>query len=130
MKHIVIATHGELADGLVSAARVICGEEATKEIKTFMIRSETNIEEIDQEIQEYLSLDRDGEYFVMTDLYGASPCISMVKALRDREYRLVTGVNLGMILEVLVNKNKPLAELEEKAIHAGKEGVGTFYIKA
>lgn len=130
MRHLIIASHGTLADSLIETAQVVCGAELVKDLKTFLMKSDTNPDDFVKVAEEYIQEDPNGEYFVMTDLYGASPCVSMVKVLRFVEYRLVTGVNLGMLLEVLLNKDLPLIELEEKAIHAGKEGVGSFYIKA
>ena len=130
MRHLVIASHGTLADSLIETAEVVCGSEMVKGIKTFLMKSDTNSEDFIGEAEKYIQEDPNGEYFVMTDLFGASPCVSMVRALRDHEYRLVTGVNLGMLLEVLLNKDLSLIELEEKAINAGKEGAKTFYIKS
>lgn len=130
MRHIMFASHGPLAESLVDSAKVVCGEEMVKGIKTFSMKADTNQQDFIAEVTEYINLDPEGEYFVLTDLYGASPCISMVMALRDKQYRIVTGMNLGMVLEVLINKDVDLSNLEELAICAGKEGVKSFYIKA
>lgn len=129
MRHIIIASHGTLADSLVETAAVVCGKEMVSEIKTFLMKEDTNPEDFLDDVQNLVDSDRGGEFFIMVDLFAASPCTTTVRAMRDVEYRLVTGVNLGMLLEVLLNKDLPLIELEEKAIQAGKEGVKTFYIK-
>lgn len=129
MRHIVIASHGTLADSLVETAAVVCGKEMVTGIQTFLMKEDTNPEDFLEAVCNMVSFDPNGEYFIMVDLFAASPCTTTVRALRDVEYRMVTGVNLGMLLEVLLNKALPLNELEEKAIQAGKEGVKSFYIK-
>ncbi len=131
MKYLVIVSHANFAESLVRTAAMICGESVVEGIKTFCMREDTNAEDFRDEVQKYVDEDPEGEYFVLADLYAASPCTSSVMVLGYYTYRLVTGVNLGMLLEVILNfENCTLEELEEKAIAAGKEGVNSFYLHA
>lgn len=129
MIHLVLATHSHLADSFVETAKMICGENGVPEIKTFCMTEQTNTENFAEEVQAYVDCDPDGEYFVMTDLYAASPCLTSVRVLGRYNYRLVTGLNLGMLLEIVTSLQYcTLEELEEKAIRVGKEGVNKFYL--
>ena len=129
MAHLILASHANLAESYVETAKMICGESMIKDIKTFCMREDTNAEDFMQDVQDYVDLDPEGDYFVMVDLYAASPCTSCVRVLGRYNYRLVTGLNLGMLLEILPCKDTcTIEELEEKAIEAGKGGVNKFYL--
>ena len=45
------------------------------------------------------------QYIIFVDLLGASPFNASAIALAAKDSRIVTGVNLPMILEVLMNRN-------------------------
>ena len=129
MKHIIIATHGTLAPSMIETAKVVCGGELVKDIVPFCMTESTNADELAEQIQAYVDKDPEGEYFVLVDLFGASPCTTCVRVLGRYNYRLVTGLNLGMLIEVLLNRDTAtLLELEDKAINAGKEGMNKFYL--
>ena len=129
MAHLVLASHSHLAESFLETAKMICGEEGVKGIKTFCMTEGRNPEDFMEELQTYVDLDPEGEYFVMCDLYAASPCTTSVRILGKYNYRLVTGLNLAMLLEIIfANNSASLEELEEKAINVGKEGVNKFYL--
>lgn len=129
MARLILATHSHLAEAFLETAKMICGESGVGDIKVFCMTETTNAEDFMDEVQQYVDLDPESEYFVMTDLYAASPCTSCVRVLGKYEYRLVTGLNLPMLLEVIfANQTCSLTELEERALEAGKEGVNKFYL--
>lgn len=129
MIHLILASHATLAKSMLETAKMVCGPELIKDVQAFCMTEDKNPEEFLEEVQKYVDQDPEGEYFTMVDLYAASPCTTCVRVLGHYNYRLVTGLNLGMFIEVLLNRDSAsLTELEEKAINAGKEGVGKFYI--
>jgi PTS system mannose-specific IIA component/PTS system mannose-specific IIB component len=73
---------------------------------------------------------------VICDLYFGCPNVAAVECLKgllnDADYRVVTGANLPMMLELcLANRTNPqdLDFLAEKALAMGKAGVKDFPIK-
>jgi mannose/fructose-specific phosphotransferase system component IIA len=129
MKHLIIASHGSLATSLIDTAKLICGESINFDAIGFCMTEGKSTEEFAEEVQKYVDNDPKGDYFVLADLYGASPCNTCVQVLGYYNYRLVTGVNLGMLLEIITAfDNCSIEELEEKALDAGKGGVQTFYL--
>ncbi len=129
MAHLVLATHAHLAESYLETAKMIGGESMVNDVKTFCMTEGKNVDDFMQEVQDYVDLDPEGDYFVMVDLYAASPCTTCVRVFGRYNYRLVTGLNLGMLLEILACKDTcTIEELEEKAIEAGKGGVERFYL--
>lgn len=130
MAYLVIVSHANLGDAFVETAKMICGEASMPEIKTFSMTEGKNVDDFADELQQYINKNPKGSYFVLADLYAASPCTTAVKVLGvESNYRLVTGINLGMLLEIIPRlEYSSLEELEEVALNAGKMSVDKFYI--
>lgn len=60
---------------------------------------------------------------VLTDLFGATPCNIACRLQEQLATRVVTGVNLPMLIRVLNYPRLNLEELTEKAISGGRDGV-------
>lgn len=60
---------------------------------------------------------------VLTDLFGATPC-NIARALQDEAtVRVVSGINLPMLIRVMNYPRLNLIELAQKATSGGREGV-------
>lgn len=60
---------------------------------------------------------------ILTDLFGSTPS-NIAKALQEEaKVRIVSGLNLPMLMRVMNYPDLPLEELAEKAISGGREGV-------
>lgn len=68
-------------------------------------------------------LDNGGGVLVLTDLYGATPSNIACRLRRFHELRVVSGVNLPMLIRVLNYPDLDLEELQHKAISGGRDGV-------
>lgn len=129
MIHLILASHDTLAESMIKTAAMICGPTLVAGVKAFCMTEGRNVDDFIDELQKYVDEDPEGEYFAMVDLYGASPCTSCVRVLGRYNYRLVTGLNLAMMLEAITSKdNLSLEELEEKILTVGKEAVNKFYL--
>ena len=68
------------------------------------------------------SLDHDAGVLVLTDMYGATPS-NIALRLTGTKVRIVTGLNLPMLMRVLNYSQLGLDQLAEKAVSGGREGV-------
>jgi mannose PTS system EIIA component len=68
------------------------------------------------------SLDHDAGVLVLTDMYGATPS-NIALRLAGAKVRIVTGLNLPMLMRVLNYSQLGLDQLAEKAVSGGREGV-------
>lgn len=59
----------------------------------------------------------------MTDLFGATPCNISQNLTHENELKIVSGLNLPMLLRTLNYAHLPLSELTQKAISGGIEGI-------
>ena len=129
MTHLILATHGTLAESYKQTIAMIAGHSAAESLETLCMSAEKSMAEFVEEAKAVLAKDPDGDYLILADMYGASPCNSSILAFRDAHYRVVTGLNLGMVLELLLTmENASLEELSKKAAEIGKNGIQEVYI--
>lgn len=62
---------------------------------------------------------------VLTDLYGATPSNIACRLHNHHEMRVVSGLNLPMLIRVLNYPDLDLEALQQKAISGGRDGIMT-----
>ena len=125
MVGIVDMTHGDLADGLLSASEVIMGP--AQQVRTLSLRREGNVDELTAEFGRALEeVDTGDGVLVLADLFGGSPCNVASMGLRNaRAYHLVSGVNLPMLIEALNSRDEGLGpeELAQRCLESAHAGM-------
>jgi len=69
------------------------------------------------------ALDQGDGVLVLTDICGATPCNIATRLLGEARVKIVTGVNLPMLLRVLNYADLSLERLVDKAITGGRDGI-------
>ena len=117
----VVVAHGELARGLVSAARQIAGG-AADALSTLSNQGKAP-DALRAEIDE---LAGDDPVVVFVDLDSGSCGMAALSCCRDRVRRVVVaGVNLAMLLDFLFHRELPLEELAERLVSTGRAGIAS-----
>ncbi|MCT2346826.1 PTS sugar transporter subunit IIA [Bacillales bacterium AN1005] len=118
MNNIVILSHNGLASGLKTSVQMIVGE--LNPIITIEL-TEKGIETFTNEIQEFLHnevVNKQKEYIAFVDLKGGTPYNQIVKETLSldlsKKVRIISGVNLPIILEAFYFEGDDLMALEEK----------------
>ncbi|MCQ2011436.1 MAG: PTS fructose transporter subunit IIA [Sporolactobacillus sp.] len=99
MKKILVATHGQFADGVKSSLSILVGK--TDSI-TFL-NAYVNKEDVDETIDRFFAdAAEDDELIIFTDLLGGS--VNQKVTLRAQKHHafIIAGFNLPIILEVLL----------------------------
>ncbi|MCK8516252.1 PTS fructose transporter subunit IIA [Methylonatrum kenyense] len=68
-------------------------------------------------------LPRSSGVLILTDIYGATPCNLALRLQVAEAVRIVSGLNLPMLLRVFNYPNLDLDALTEKALSGGRDGV-------
>jgi mannose/fructose/sorbose-specific phosphotransferase system IIA component len=124
MPKIIIASHGSLAEALLETARMIIGN--IEDVYTIGLFPGMGPSDITEQIWAVIDDAAEGTGFlVLLDLFGGSPSMACAEVLDEREdVAVVTGVNLPMLLEVLINqKTQSIGALAQLAREKGKEGI-------
>ncbi len=69
------------------------------------------------------TLDDGNGVLVLTDLYGSTPSNIAAKLLADTRVRVVTGLNLPMLIKLFNYPQLNLEALVDKALIGGREGI-------
>lgn len=124
MLGIVIATHGDLAIGLLHAANMIIGE--LPAIATVSIQEGESPDDFRAQLETALIHVNQGDgVLIFVDIVGATPFnVCGQIAAHEDEIEVITGVNLAMILETaLLRENQSFEELVNTAVLAGRSSV-------
>ena len=103
MFKIVLASHGTLSKGIESALQILYGN-----IENITCISGYLDEKFDlnDEIEEiFKSKSQEDTIIVLTDILGGSINNEFMRRLKSEEFYLISGLNLGLVLEILLLQN-------------------------
>jgi mannose PTS system EIIA component len=128
MVGLVVASHGRLADELVSTAEQIVGKLSA--VATCNIEPGTSVEELRAKMRQAVDGVDTGEgVIVMADLFGGTPCKESLMICSERcqagRLEVLAGVNLPMLLKAnsLRSELMPLAEMANQLASYGQRNI-------
>lgn len=135
MVGIVIATHGELANGLMNSLDLIMGKQ--KNYVTIGLFHGDSVESFSEKLRNGVRKVDDGSgVLILTDLFSATPynrAAFLINEERDnqRKIQLLSGVNLPMLVQAFNCQllNESLETMTETVEENGKYGIKNFAIE-
>lgn len=125
MVGIILASHGEFAEGIHQSGSMIFGEQAN--VKPCILKPSEGPQDIRKKMQDAIaSFDQQDEILFLVDLWGGTP-FNQASALKDghESWAIVTGLNLPMLIEAYASRMS-MDTAHEIAMHiakTAKEGV-------
>lgn len=114
MRRVLIATHGNMAEGVLGALKIITGGYAHVDFINGYLDGSNLSEQLDAYFAKFQP---EQEFIVLTDLYGGSVNQTMTAYLTKHKIWLISGFNLALALEVaMMNPEEtedPAEELRE-----------------
>ena len=71
-------------------------------------------------------LDTSDGILILTDMYGGTPSNIAKQFAAGNNTRLVSGLNLPMLVRIMNYRDLPLTELTEKAVSGGQQGIRLY----
>lgn len=103
---IIVATHGKMSNGIVSAADLIIG--STENIKTLNLFQEDNVQDLHGKfLNEIKAVDQNDGVIIFVDLAGASLynqavlAVNSLAAEQQKKVHVIAGVNLPMFIDAI-----------------------------
>jgi PTS system mannose-specific IIA component len=127
MVGIVLISHGEMAAGMLDAARMIVGEQ--EQILPISLNEEDDVEGLMGRIANAIKEIDTGEgILVLVDVFGASPFNASARlAMGGAKIEVITGMNLPMLLELAIQRDSQGFEaLVQIALTAGISSIRTL----
>lgn len=127
--YLVVAAHGTLAESLIASARMVTGY-AGDDIFALNMTPDKDMNALIAEAIELIGRDPNGEYMILADLFGASPCNSCLAAFRNTSYRMVTGANMPLLIQAMLMKDgMELEELWKDLAETGRDAIRDIYLR-
>ena len=114
---IVVAGHGDLADALVSSARLICG--IVDDLHAVGLKPDDSPESFGERL--LAAAATDGPVLILTDLVGGTPHnVALVVNRRTPGAVLISGVNLAVLIEAATTTDALDSALVERLVSGGR----------
>ncbi|MCW6663240.1 mannose/fructose/sorbose PTS transporter subunit IIA [Aerococcaceae bacterium NML190073] len=125
MVGIIIATHGEFADGIKQSGTMIFGEQANVESVTFM--PSEGPEDLQRKLREAVDKIDSDEILFLVDLWGGSPFnqANILFEESPENRAIVAGLSLPMLIESYASRfsMNTAHEIAKAIVPTGKDGV-------
>ena len=122
---IIITSHGQIAKELLETSKMFFGE--LKQVKACCLETDDNPDDFINVLKESIKeVDTGDGVIVLCDLLYGTPYNCMARILienKDKNIKVLTGVNLAILLKALNNQNDITVD---KLIEAGRDGITTL----
>ncbi len=121
MKRILLCTHGDFAIGIKDSVDLICG--MGDSIETICVKPEDSIDTVKNSISKFIEkFDKEDNIIIFTDILGGSPTQAAFHFIKPESNTfVVSGLNLGLLLEVVLNDSEDTRKLLIESIESSKQ---------
>ncbi len=121
---ILLITHDDVGSSLLKSLQHILGDILPLPVKVLPIRHENEPLAFCYHAENLCrTLNKGQGVLILTDLFGATPCNIASKLIPICRVRLVSGLNLPMLLKIMDNPDADLDILANRALSGGCQGV-------
>lgn len=132
IEHIVLASHGTLAEGIYRAASVILGEQALAHVEVLNCYVDET-QDVAKQIADIAKRCHERSV-VFTDLFGGSVNNQFYAYMQQQGYLLISGMNLPLLIDTLLFQGDRFAleaylgsrmgdymQLQKECVHAEED---------
>jgi PTS system mannose-specific IIA component len=127
---ILIISHGDLGNSLISCANHVMGKRPEHLIHLGVTIQDDPDVIILNALELLKQLDCGDGVLILSDICGATPCNIATELVNPGRVECLSGVNLSMLIRALTYRDESLESLVEKALSGGKEGVIRIYSRS
>ena len=119
---IFLIAHTPLASALRDCAMHVFPD-CAQHVLVLDVQPDATPEDSLAQARQLLGGQEQGALLVLTDVFGATPSNIAQRVVEGRQARLVTGVNLPMLLRVLTYRDRDMQTLVKRAVAGACDGV-------
>lgn len=125
MSSLLLASHGSLAEGMITAMDMILGKNHTA--RGYGLDTYENPDQIAAEIEKVMAENPD-TYLLLTDIKGGSVYNELLKFGTKKNVYILSGMNLPLCLELaLLEDQEQLTEKIQMIVDNSRMGIEAFY---
>lgn len=123
MVGLVIAAHGDLAKELIATTEMIIGP--LEKVEAVAIYAKEGLNDLANKLKEAIDKTHGPQgVLILIDMFGGSPATVSLSFIDKYKIKVISGVNLPIILEVAIHrKTCDLEKLANLALAAGQKSV-------
>jgi len=100
---ILILSHGRLAEELYNTAKMLIGN--VENIYFFNLLKNMSFKCLETKVKKFVREKYNSDILIFTDLFGGS-CLNICsKIIKQKNIRVFSGINLGILLEAIFLRN-------------------------
>mgnify|MGYP000311406251 CR=1 FL=1 len=99
-KKVILASHGKLSEGMMHSVQMIAGK--NKDLSCMGMMPGEHYQPMVDEVERQVKENPDTQYIIITDLFGGSVCNGMTMLAGYPNVRLLAGMNMGLVINVLL----------------------------
>lgn len=121
---VLMISHSDVASALLKAVKQALAGRLPLCVATIELEANADPQGLKQRLKKVIqSIDQGSGVLILTDLFGATPS-NIASSVKDRpNVRIITGLNLPMLLRVMNYPNLDVGKLAEKAFTGGMCGI-------
>ena len=120
---LLIISHNKIGDELLATATATLGI-CPLLTETLRVTSDADLDALREQAWRLVTrLDQGAGVLVLTDTFGSTPSNIAYQLLERPGVRVVTGINLPMMLRILNYPQLQLDALAQKAVSGGRDGI-------
>lgn len=123
-KSILIITHGNFGKELLKSAELIMGDQ--KDVVALGLNLGDDVESLRMDVEKIVKDNQKAnkETIILVDLFGGSPSNSALSVSKQYDVKILTGVNLPMLIEMLSSRdNYDTEDLVEISYKSSVDGI-------
>ncbi|MFD2211423.1 PTS sugar transporter subunit IIA [Virgibacillus halophilus] len=121
MRYLLLASHGNLAEGMLDSLEMITGHHDNIFVISAYKNDESDFKSQLKSVLAQISIS--DELIIITDIFGGSVNNESLKIMNDKRVHLIAGLNLALVIELVTRMNSNIFtdELIESSLKNAKD---------
>lgn len=123
--HYLLISHGPFSKAILESAEMITGK--SDNIQTLSVTMDSTLSGTTESIKNIYEENNEGDLIIICDILGGTPSNASMQFIAGKDnVRILTGLNLPMLLELLLNSSTDIDQLVDNAKNSYTKGLSAF----
>lgn len=130
MIHILVTSHGGMAEGMMQSVKMLVGEQENLDYITF--DPDMGADELDELCGNKIKdVSLDNQYLILCDMKGGTPFNVVSRySFQNENIAVIYGMNLPILVEAVVQCGNPEVKLQELAQYLQEQSSSSIGLSA
>ncbi len=120
---LLLLTHNDIGTQLLLAAKAVFGNIPSR-VEILPVDHYDQPVDVINLAKQYVKVLNEGKgVLILTDMFGSTPSNIASEFSKEKKVKVVSGINLSMLLNVFNYPNLSLNDLTKKALDGGRQGI-------